>query len=345
MDQRARWLLLGHSPKIHHSSLSPRCSLRSPAPPSDISWCWRESSHLPLSWSVTGCALGYLAGSCPRQMGWCGQGFLVFISGEQSQLSSTRLGTPHPHPHWPGCCHPWGGSSPSMSQGVSRAIFWSAHWLGMGMLWPRTCVHLQSTPGSSVALEEPCALQGISLKWKQRGDGFAAAASPPSGSQTWLLRSQLGNRATLPTCQENTCRETSHALYLGAGRAQIDADPHRLTRHQAHGEMLGAPSSLCFQLPVASASTTGNQEPPAQWEPLQANTVGLCCDKPLLNSHKAACLPSPDPGQEKHLCVLCRDLKSHCISPAAILSHHLVFLFLKILFPILNHARYNTIKQ
>lgn len=63
------------------------------------------------------------------------------------------------------------------------------------------------------------------------------------------------------------------------------------TDSQAHGEMLGAPSSLCFQLPVASASTMGNQEPPARWEPLQANTVGLCCDKPLLNSHGAACLP------------------------------------------------------
>lgn len=93
------------------------------------------------------------------------------------------------------------------------------------------------------------------------------------------------------SCQKNTCRETSHALYLGAGRARIDPDPHRLTRHRAHGEMLGAPSSLCFQLPVASANTTGNQQPPAWWEPLQANTVGLCCDKPLLNSHKAACLP------------------------------------------------------
>lgn len=77
----------------------------------------------------------------------------------QSQLSSTRLGTPQAR-----LCHPRCGSHPNVSQGVSRAIFWSADWLGVGVLWPRTRVQLQSTPGRSMALEELRALRGISLK-------------------------------------------------------------------------------------------------------------------------------------------------------------------------------------
>lgn len=74
-------------------------------------------------------------------------------------------------------------------RGVSGAIFWSAAPLGMGMLWPRTCVQLQSTPGSSVALEELRALPGISLKRKQRGDGFAALLLLPLLPQALRLDS------------------------------------------------------------------------------------------------------------------------------------------------------------
>lgn len=103
------------------------------------------------------------------------------------------------------------------------------------------------------------------------------------------LEKSAGNPCNSTHLSEKHLQRDKSCLVPRSRQSSHRSCPHRLPG--AHGGMLGAPSSLCFQLPVASASTTGNQEPPAQREPLQANTVGLCCDKPLLNSHKAACLP------------------------------------------------------
>lgn len=91
--------------------------------------------------------------------------------------------------------------------------------------------------GKSLTMEEPLPLRGICLKQKQRGGGFAAAAFPPSGSLTWLLRSQLGNGSTLPTCQNNTCRErqvmlcTLESAKLKSILIPIDSqDPEHIAR-------------------------------------------------------------------------------------------------------------------
>lgn len=100
------------------------------------------------------------------------------------------------------------------------------------------------------------------------------------------LEKSAGNPCNSTHLSEKHLQRDKSCLVPQSLTSILSPQTARSTWRDAGGpqlSLLSAPSGLSQHHREPGASCTEGATP--------ANTVGLCCDKPLLNSHKAACLP------------------------------------------------------